>query len=124
MSDRILALLLLSSLVATAACSLRRQPPPGADGAEIYRLQNCANCHGDAREGTRRGPPLAGLRANWDSARLAEYLADPASMVARDPRLMTLDERFGGIQMGRYDNLDLAQRTTLAQWLLAAGEPR
>ena len=62
----------------------------------------------------RRGPPLAGLRANWDSARLAEYLADPASMVARDPRLMTLDERFGGIQMGRYDNLDLAQRTTLA----------
>lgn len=113
----------LALLLALApGCSLRRQPPPGASGAEIYRLQNCANCHGEGREGTRRGPPLAGLRSNWTRARLAEYMLDPRPMVARDARLARLDQQYGSSDMGRYDNLDLVQRSTLADWLLAAEE--
>lgn len=119
---RTLALLVLPFLA--LACSFRRQPPPGASGAEIYRLQNCANCHGEEREGTRRGPPLAGLRANWNAERLAEYLVDPPAMVARDARLVAYDEQYGSSDMGRYDNLDLGQRSTLAAWLLAEGERR
>jgi mono/diheme cytochrome c family protein len=104
------------------ACSFRRQPPPGASGAEIYRLQNCANCHGERREGTRRGPALAGLRARWTIERLAAYLADPPAMLETDARLASLDEQYGSSDMGRYDNLDLAQRSTLAAWLLAEGD--
>lgn len=107
-----------------AACSLRRTPPPGADGAEIYRLQNCANCHGGAREGTHHGPALDGLRAHWERDRLAEFLADPAAFAAHDARLEGMDRQYGGVTMGRYDNLDLAQRSTLAEWLLAAGDSR
>jgi mono/diheme cytochrome c family protein len=122
MLARTLAFLALS--VSALACSLRTQPPPGASGAEIYRLQNCANCHGEEREGTRRGPPLAGLRSYWDAERLAEYLVDPPAVVARDKRLAAYDEQYGSSDMGRYDNLDLAQRSTLAAWLLAEGEHR
>lgn len=116
-----IAVLTLVSLWLAAACSLRRQPPPGASGAEIYRLQNCANCHGDAREGTRRGPPLAALGAHWTEASLAEYFVDPQAVVARDARLAELEAGLGGSKMGRYDNLDAGQRRTLAAWLLADG---
>ena len=109
----------LSVAFLALGCSFRRQPPPGAAGDEIYRLQNCANCHGDEREGTRRGPPLGGLDAHWSVELLAEYLADPPAMVKADARLGALDEQYGSSDMGRYDNLDLALRTTLAAWLLA-----
>lgn len=113
------ALALLPGLV--LACSFRRQPPTGASGDVIYRLQNCANCHGEEREGTHLGPPLAGLGERWSVELLAEYLADPSVMVARDARLAALDVQFGASDMGRYDNLDLAQRRTLAAWLLSSG---
>lgn len=103
------------------ACIFRRQPPPGASGTQIYELQNCANCHGDAREGTRRGPPLAGLEAHWSVDLLAEYLADPQGIVERDPRLQAFGKEYEGSEMGRYDNLDLDLRRTLASWLLEDG---
>lgn len=110
-------------LLALPACSLRRQPPPSADGATIYRLQNCANCHGERGEGTH-GPPLANLGAHWTRETLAEFVADPAPVAERDPRLKELNDRYGGGKMGRYDNLDLALRLTLADWLLDGGVER
>ena len=107
-----------------SACSLRRQPPPSADGATIYRLQNCANCHGARGEGkSRHGPELRGLGAHWTRDTLAEFLADPVPAAERDPRLLELQERSGG-KMGRYDNLDLPLRLTLADWLLEGGVER
>jgi cytochrome c553 len=112
------SVLVLALVGLLGACLFRRQPPPGASGAEIYRLQNCANCHGEAREGTRLGPPLADLRAHWSAARLAEYFLDPRPVIEQDARLVELDRSFGSSDMGRYDNLDLEQRTHLAEWLL------
>jgi hypothetical protein len=53
--------------------------------------------------------------------RLAEYLVDPPAMVASDARLAQFDEQYGSSDMGRYDNLDLEQRSRLAAWLLAEG---
>ena len=104
-------------------CSLRQPPPEGASGPLIYELQNCANCHGEDRAGTARGPALAGLDRNWDRASLAEYLADPRAFAERDPRLDALRESHPG-EMSRYDNLTLEQRLVLADWLLAgAGDP-
>lgn len=100
-----------------AACSLRRAPPPGASGAEIYDLQNCANCHGDEREGKSLGPSLAGLAQHWTRETLVEYLADPQGFVERDPRLRARSEEYSG-KMDPYDNLTLEQRGVLADWLL------
>lgn len=110
----LLALVLLSSV----ACSTRRPPPPGASGDVIYALQNCANCHGDARQGTKLGPPLRPLAPSWTRERLAEYLADPRAVVATDERLSALDREYSA-DMGRYDNLSHEERLTLAGWLLA-----
>ena len=109
---------LLAALVLAAGCSTRRQPPPGASGDVIFELQNCANCHGPAREGTRLGPPLAGLTAHWTREPLAEYLADPRAMVAREARLAELDKAWSS-DMGPYANLSHGERLVLADWLLA-----
>ena len=59
MADRAgrLAAALLLSLHVGSACTLRRDPPPGAGGADIYELQNCANCHGELGGGNSLGPP-------------------------------------------------------------------
>ncbi|MEQ1891078.1 MAG: cytochrome c [Planctomycetota bacterium] len=109
--------LLLVVTLLSAACSTRRPPPPGASGDVIYELQNCANCHGPAREGTRLAPPLAGLAAHWTRDSLAEYLADPRAMVAREARLKELDKAWSS-DMGPYANLSHEERLVLADWLL------
>ncbi|MCZ6596852.1 MAG: c-type cytochrome [Planctomycetota bacterium] len=100
-----------------AACSLRTPPPPGADGALIYELQNCANCHDEGLGGTSRGPGLVGLAQHWNAADLAGYLADPAAYLEDDERLQELEASHSG-EMGPYANLTLDQRTVLARWLL------
>lgn len=103
-------------LLALASCAARK-PPPGASGLDIYRLQNCANCHGPRGEGTRRGPPLVALAEHWTRDALAGYLADPVAVRTEDERLSALGQSFSG-HMQRYDNLDLEQRRVLAAWLL------
>ncbi len=100
-----------------AACSLRRDPPPGANGQEIYAYQNCHNCHGRLGEGSSLGPPLRNLAQIWKLDDLTDYLADPRGWIERVPRLKKLDEHFSG-NMGSYANLDREQRRVLAAWLL------
>ena len=104
-------------VILAGACRLPTQPPPGASGAEIYALQLCANCHGEAGEGGSNGPPLADLGAYWNAEDLADFLADPRPWEARDPRLARLAE--GYIRpMNPYDNLSLDERLRLAAYLL------
>jgi mono/diheme cytochrome c family protein len=100
------------------ACSLRRTPPPGADGPTIYDYQNCANCHGAGRAGSSRGPALAGLARHWTRERLVLYLADPQGLIAGDERLHALSGQYSS-EMGPYDNLTPEQRAVLAEWLLS-----
>ena len=115
---RLLIALVPALFVLGFACSFRTQPPAGADGATIYELQNCANCHGKDREGKSLGPALEGLAANWDEEGLARFFADPKPFLAEDARLEGLRKAYPAA-MSKYDNLDLEQRTTLARWLLA-----
>ncbi len=105
-------------LCASLACALRRPPPPGASGAQIYELQNCANCHGEEGAGTSRGPALRELSRHWTRERLVDYLADPQAVAAVDPRLRARGREFSS-EMGPYDNLTAEQRGVLADWLLA-----
>jgi len=111
-------LALVSALGCVAsACSLRQDPPPGASGAEIYRLQNCANCHGDRGEGTSRGTALRELGLHWTRDDLADFLADPDVVLTRDARLQAQRRPFSGA-MSRYDNLTQDERERLAEYLL------
>jgi mono/diheme cytochrome c family protein len=105
-------------LALALGCSLRRDPPPGATGAEIYVYQNCANCHGENGEGRSQGPALAGLASSWELDALVGFLADPDPFVERDPRLAALLEEHSG-EMSSYANLTREERTVLAAWLLA-----
>ena len=112
---RWLLMLLMSGLC--LACSFRSQPPAGADGATIYQLQNCANCHGHNLEGKSLGPALEGLSKHWSEDTLASFFVDPRPFLAQDARLEALRNEYPAA-MSKYDNLDLEQRTTLARWLL------
>ena len=114
--SRSIALLLLVG-VFVSACNLRQPPPPGANGATIYRLQNCANCHGENREGKSLGPKLLGLQKHWDPEALASFLSNPKDFLGRDERLAQLEKSYPG-SMSRYDNLSKEQRLVLAEWLL------
>ncbi|MAB81440.1 MAG: hypothetical protein CMJ89_19035 [Planctomycetes bacterium] len=104
-------------LCLSAACSTRIPPPPGAGGAEIYRLQNCANCHGGSGEGNTLGPALKNLNKDWNLPDLVSFLADPGPFLAKNGRLATLRKAYPAA-MSRYDNLDADQLGELARWLL------
>jgi hypothetical protein len=107
-----------SALALLSACAVRREPPPGANAETIYDLQLCANCHGARLEGTTRGPALHDLAACWSRVDLVDFLADPERWRERDARLAALEQAFSG-EMDSYENLSLAQRGSLADWLLA-----
>lgn len=110
---------LLPLLVVLFACGcfFRRDPPPGASGERIYKLQLCANCHGPDGHGRPQGPDLRGVEEHWDVGSLARFFEDPQAHAARDPRLADLAERFG-TEMTSYANLDEGERRKLAAFVL------
>lgn len=108
--------LFLASLL--AACTTREQPPEEAGGEEIYRLQVCRNCHGEAGAGKPGwGPPLFEVGEHWTRLELAKYLADPDAFKGTVPRLIELDQEYS-TNMNPYANLSLEQRLELADYLL------
>ena len=115
--------LVLGLVVFLFGCGDRPAPPaapapaPGLDGALLYRQNSCDVCHGDDRAGSDNAPPLRGLAAHWDAERLTVYLADPAPVVASDPRLSELGERYE-VEMLAYGHVPESERRALAEWLL------
>ena len=104
-------------LIPSLAC--RQTPPPGASGETIYILQNCANCHGESGEGTKRGPAFIELNTHWDRSAMAEFFAHPKAVAKQDARLSAMIEKFGS-SMSTYDNLSQNERLRLADYLLEA----
>ena len=109
--------LLMMALGLGAGCQTPEDPPAGASGRTIYRLQLCRNCHGEAGEGRSNGPPLRGLAKHWTRADLADFLGDTEGWEERDERLAGLSEEYSG-DMRAYANLTAAERTRLAEYLL------
>lgn len=60
-----------------------------SEGARLYAIHACNQCHGARGQGSPLGlgPTLKGVGEHWDSARLEEYLLDPAGFAASDERL-------------------------------------
>ena len=90
----------IGCVVVFLGCGSRKpQPPPGLDEVQLagwraYVDLNCASCHGEAREGKRTGPPLAGLAQHWSADQLVSYLEDPDAAIRSDPRLAYRAEKY------------------------------
>ena len=111
------AALLVASVIALSACSMREQPVAGASGEEIYRVSACSTCHGDALEGTSIGPPLGGLSTVWKRTDLVEFLGEPELFLGQVERLIQLDSSFSAT-MPEYSNLSIEERDRLVGFLL------
>ena len=51
----------LAPLLSPLHAQLLRPQPPEEAGAALFRTQDCVHCHGEALEGTKKGPALADL---------------------------------------------------------------
>lgn len=96
--------------------SEQKEPRKAMTAEEVFKVGNCAMCHGQDLNGTPLGPPLKGVKANWDVPKLLAYFKDPATYADNDPRLAA--------NKGKYSvpmppqRLPDAELTTLAEWLL------
>jgi mono/diheme cytochrome c family protein len=82
-----LPVLLLVSLNACSDEGTANAPLADRSGPELYKIQNCATCHGNAGAGSATGPALRELAQHWTRESLIEYLHDPVGYRERDERL-------------------------------------
>jgi mono/diheme cytochrome c family protein len=112
------ACLSLTLPLVLGACSMRKQPPIGATGAEIYDASACASCHGDSLEGSATAPSLLGLSAVWDRYELGVFIGNPEPFYEHNERLQKLDSDFSS-NMLEYSNLSSDELDLLAGYLLS-----
>jgi mono/diheme cytochrome c family protein len=106
----------LAVALALSACLF---PSPSAEaGARLFRIENCANCHGPDGRGSPNGPPLVDLGSRWTVDELASFLADPEAFRTADPRLAELS-REATNRMTPFAHLSGHQRRSIAVWLLS-----
>ncbi|MFT7462280.1 MAG: mono/diheme cytochrome c family protein [Pseudohongiellaceae bacterium] len=116
------ALLLLAPLALFAACSSATTDVVVAveeqDGAQLYKSQACAKCHGS--DGSSAfwlpGPDLRAHLGSWTPDTLAAYLGDPMAVAEGIERLA------GDGKMPEYSHLDEATRRRLAEYVLTLGD--
>ena len=114
---RFTALLLTLAGLFGCACGDAKPPAGPADGAALFREQNCIQCHGPDGAGTNLGPTLHGKKQHWTREKLATYLANPQSVIQGDKRLEEQETHFM-IKMVPFANLTLEQRLALADHVL------
>ena len=69
-----------------------RAGPP--TGESLFATQSCVTCHRKDGGGNNFGPSLRGTAEYWTREKLAAYLADPQSVVAKDTRLLALSRNY------------------------------
>ncbi len=112
---RALPLLALAAALVSPACFFYVRPR--SDGPTLFRVENCANCHGPNGVGSPNGPTLVGLERNWDPETLNAFLADPEAWRERVPRLAEL-ARAHRNRMPSFSHLSDRERSKLATHLL------
>lgn len=86
--------------------------------AALYEEHSCGMCHGENREGTEVGPPLAELDGYWDADRMVRYLEDPTAFREAEPSFQD-DRTQYDTDMPAFDYVSEDDRRTLARWLIA-----
>ncbi len=112
---RSLSLALLFMLLGTA-CSEESAAP--RSGEQLYREQNCVQCHGPLGEGTQLGPSIADKRSYWNRESLAAFLADPQAYSARDERLAAQGRQYL-MPMVKFLTLSQEDRLRIADYVLS-----
>ena len=86
-------------------------------GGSLYVNLGCQRCHGARGDGSTQAPELRGLGEHWstDDA-LVEFLKDPPSATAGNPRLEALANRYP-IQMVAVRGVRDEDLLILASWL-------
>jgi cytochrome c551/c552 len=110
------ALVLLAALAATPAAA---EPAPTAEA--LFNKWICAACHGKDRAGKAGAPSLKDVAKHWTVDRLADYLVDPAKVIASDPRLKAQAVKYP-MNMPSFAAKPLDERRRLAEWLIKESE--
>jgi len=105
------------ALLVAACASTGGESNSAPSGSALFRVARFGDCHGGDLAGTDGAPSLLGLAANWQRDALAEFLNDPAPVMAKDARLAALDLTYSAEMPGCPD-LTSAQREALAGSLL------
>jgi len=87
-------------------------------GYAVFRARGCQTCHGTDATGSRMGPSLADTRLHFDRTTLAEYLADPNTVIGENDRLLELQARYPRIEMPAYPDLSESDLAELVTFLL------
>jgi cytochrome c553 len=82
----------------------------------ITRL-GCRSCHGGELQGTRMGPALTGLSANWTRDELLNYLRNPNSFMEK-ARFKKFREEYPGIMMPSFGNVEVKDLGKISDYLL------
>jgi len=63
-------------------------------GAILFRAQDCAHCHGEGGVGTKKAPPLVGLRKNkeWPPDKIARQILNGGQKMPPFGESLTDDE--------------------------------
>ncbi len=88
-----------------------------ADGLTIIKQNGCITCHGQNLEGTKMAPALAGIKEHWTRDGLLNYLRNP-SAYSGDSRFEEYRDKYKGIVMPSYGNLDVKDLGKIAEYLL------
>jgi mono/diheme cytochrome c family protein len=108
---------LLAALAASACSGSGPGETASSLGADLFKVQGCATCHGNEGQGSMLGPALRGLKQHWTREQLVEYFVDPQAFAAKDPRLAKQGKGF--IQsMPGYKALKPEERASLADLVL------
>ncbi|MBZ0183261.1 MAG: cytochrome c [Melioribacteraceae bacterium] len=91
------------------------------DGLALLENIGCTSCHGGDLKGTRMAPSLYIAKEHFDRSELINYLRNPADY-SNDPRFDMYQDKYKGIVMPSYSNIDVKKLGKIADYLLMLQE--
>lgn len=96
--------------------------PQKVTGLTLIQQNGCMACHGQDLKGNGNlGPSLYNAKKHWNRDELINYLRNPADY-SNDPRFDEYADKYKNIMMPSFDNLDVKDLGTIADYLLSLEE--
>lgn len=86
------------------------------DALTLIKQNGCVTCHGQNLEGTKMAPALVDIKEHWSRDALINYLRNPGAY-SGDERFEAYREKYKGIVMPSYGNLDVKDLGKIAEYL-------